>query len=1194
MNSKLLRILIMSAKYSFLIQLLISVNIMAAAFDGKAQYKSVKETQIQIESRLTSIQEAFDKIQVLTDYSFFYDESILKNRSKIDVRPGDYKVSEILIEISKKTRLKFKQVNNNIGVTPLKKKESHTLEVVLDAKDISGKVNDENGEGLVGVTITIKGTTNGTITDINGNYELKGVPDQSTLVFRFIGFATQSIDVEDRSVINIQMLPDATQLQELVVTGVPVALPKHKLGFSVASVDAQILKNAPATSIGTALAGKVAGLTLQPSTLPGEDPQLLLRGITSLASGINSGNSSPLIIIDGIIIEQDLSQGNLRNGISNLNGASVTSVLSDINLQDVEKIEVLKGASAATLFGSRAANGVIQIFTKRGNNLEQGKTEITVRNELGTQRLYKSRIPERAKAHPFVLTTDGELLLTIEEIDSENAFGEEGTIFAPSVEIDPDGIADNPFKRNTEPIEELFEGTNLITNYISVASRTTNGNYSVSFEHQKNSGGVNLHNGSRRYNFRVNIDQNITDKLSLSTSSLFVKSKVDQRLQRLNEAIYMLPGSKLDGVNQEDDSPYDFNPSPFIEGGGNTGVSSGYFFNPLYFLNNTVNDQNRIRYLGNLNLKYDITDNLIFEGRYSYDTWRAEEFETIPNKFLASRFRGAGQIGVGSIIQSNEAQQSIITSSRLTYVNTFGDFKVRANTFFQYEEATNSGFLARGLGLGLDGIFNFNNVRLTPITIDETTFFRNLFSAKNQLDVLIVTNSTAFAVGGDYKDKYIVDFVIRNDASSLFGNENRNNIFSRVSGAWRVIEDFKIYPFNELKLSASYGTAGTRPLFLDRFSTAPIVNGSADVPTVAPNEKLKPSTTNEVEILLDSRFLDKFNLKASYSAQNNKDQILNVPQSVILTNFEAIRLNAGDFKGHTIELGLDYQVINTKNVGLDISLLYDRSRTELTGYRAQSIRNGRVLWSEDNIGKSLTNFYGSKFARSIDDLPRSEGGLAIYQISTLPDANQLADGDFKVNSEGYLIVASTENTEDERPILIRDEDSEIKRDFVIGNSQADFKLSFISNFSYKNFHFYMLWEHQKGGDVYNLGADLQLTQLSHPILDQSGRPEGERKHIDYYGGFNNDDAGNNDFFVEDGTHTRLREVSISYTVNSSFLEKLNIGALKSIEFSAIGRNLLLFSNYSGFDPVVGGLLTRTDTYRRPLISTVSGAITFKF
>ncbi|WP_459212771.1 SusC/RagA family TonB-linked outer membrane protein [Aquimarina rhabdastrellae] len=1160
-----------------------------------------------------SVDEIFDLIRKQTDYTFIYQSDLFNKTPKVFLNKGKIKISDLLKKSLSYDDFTFRFSKN--GLIHLLKK---TIEKNINRlqEEIKGIVTDQHGIPLPGVNIIIKGRQKGVQTDFEGLYSIEAVKGD-VLVFSYLGMRTKEISIENDKEINVKLLEDAAILEEVVVTGVPVAISKKKIGYTIASVDESLLQNAPATNIGTALAGKISGINIQPSGTPGEDPQILLRGITSLTSGINAEASKPLIIIDGIIIENDLGTSFESSGFGESSRGIGSSVLSDINLQDVEKIEVVKGAAAASLYGSRAANGVINIITKRGDKIKEGHISVTIRQEYGFEQLIKSRIPKRSKTHSSLTNSDGSLLINFNKIDTRNAnsLGRHGTfgdgsgvgrdysVYQPFLSPD-DGISNNPFIENNNQIEDFFTGSDFQTQYISVQGKHRTGNYSTSFEHQNTGGGIRNHKGSQRYNFRLNLDQKMSEKIKLSSSILYSQSETDLRSRRVREVLLMDPEADLFGINQEDGTPFDFNPSAFnfIDRDANLGV----LYNPLYVLNNEDNTLKRNRILGNVSGKYNISKGLNFDVKMSYDFWREKEKLFTDIGYLAETNRD-GSVGNGTLFRSTREQRSIISSGRLTYVNSFKGFNLRSNLLYQYEQSDNQGFATTGANLGIPGIQSFDNILRFPHTVlddngtptgaDDTVTdtFRDIQSF-NQENQRIITKSVALGLSVDYKDKIIIDGVIRNDASSLFGDNNRNNIFGRASLAYRLTKDIKIKGIQELKFATSYGTAGTRPLFLDKFDIAQITDGEVSIPSRANNLNLKPSVTRELEFLLETSFLNKFDLQASYSIQNNIDQILEVPLAVTQSGgFSTIRANAGAFSSNNLEFTLNYNALKSKNSILTFGLNFFKGSTKLTEYNGVTQQSGLIRWSREFIGSSLTNFYGNRFAKSPSDLTVNENGYVLFSEDPTGNGLQLTPEDFVVNSEGYVIRTGTENTPRERAELIYSlEDEAPKNDFVLGNSQPDFFMSFITNFNYKGFNFYTLIEHQQGGNILNLGAvDLWDNQL-HPVFDQSNRPEGQQKYDVYYNNILNDGDVNSDVFVEDATHLRLREVAIGYKLNKNFLKSIGIKAIEEIEFNIIGRNLFIITDYTGFDPSSGSILSRRGTLNTPAIRTFSSSLSINF
>lgn len=992
-------------------------------------------------------------------------------------------------------------------------------------REIKGKVTDETGQGLPGVNVLIKGTTTGVATQPDGTYQLSA-PSNGVLIFRFLGYVTQEVQIGTMTTIDIQLTPEVSNLGEVVVTGVAAATPAKKIPFTVSAVNEKVFKQAPATDVGSALAGKIAGVRVQPSNVPGGGPGIQIRGNTSL-----SRNNGPLIVLDGVFIE-----GNLAN----------------INLQDVERFEVLKGASAATLYGSRAADGVIAITTKRGKDLAVGTTEVFVRTEVGADNAYNSRSPEKTRNHPFQINpATGDFLL-------DNT----GTAVD-----DPSGISDGVFPRYRNFIEDFFEGSTFFTQYARLSSRGASGNVVVSAEYQDQTGGIRLHDGSQRYNVSLNADQYLGEKLTLSTSAKFIQTQNDNRPRNIRTLTMMDPSADLLAPNEEDGSPYNYNANRF---------SPTSEFNPFYQLVNSNSESTRRRFIGASSVKYDITQGLSLEGRFGIDTWldKSRGFQDIG--YLANQ----GQPGVGSVSRSFGDYQAITTSIRATYAKKLGDWNIRSNAFFLYENRGGTGFNMSGTNLGIKGFDDFDNVTRSPN--DGISYI----SGNSYLEDKIVSNSYSFSVGGDYKDKYLFDVVVRRDGSSLFGIDNRWNTFARFSGGWRFTEDFDIDGIQEGKINASWGQAGTLPNFDDKFERAFVTDGNINNPSNLANLVLGPGITDEVEIGLNLEFLNKFTFLASYSKQDNRDQILSIPLSSIQGGGRTSQIqNAGTLETNTIELTLGYTAIKKSDMNLDFNVIFDRTRQEITEFDRPRFPTGINIW---DVGNSPTTMFGRKIVRSLSDLTiRDDGTVANVGGNLTIDA-------FKVNRDGNVIIAANEFTANESAIFFTDQSGTQLDNLLIGDAQPDFNMAMQTNFNYKGFSVFMSWEYQNGGSTYYQGGQWLARDRLHPMFSQGQYPDGEKQFNTYLLSIYNVNRYT-DYWVEDATHMRLRELSVAYDFGSTQLSKIGLDRVfKNVNVSVIGRNLLLFSKYPGYDPATGGFNSRIDDFNFPLVRTFTGAVSFTF
>ncbi|MFT7160389.1 MAG: TonB-dependent SusC/RagA subfamily outer membrane receptor, partial [Bacteroidia bacterium] len=363
MKIKLLRVITMAIKlstYGMIAQVFL-LN-MVVANDTKAQYSSAQETTINVNVDDNSILETFQIIENKTDFKFYYKKGVLDKKVRMTLdHSGVRRVSDILLDVSRIAKLKFKQVNNVIAVSKMESEESiddtARLKIVVVADvEISGTVKDvDSGEGLPGATIKVAGTQNGTVSDIDGNFKLTVPDDAITLQVSYIGYDLIEIAISGNTgkPFDIKLSVSAESLDEVVVTALGIEREKQSLGYAVQEIGGDDLNQARETNFTNGLAGKVAGLNVQSNAGVGSSTRLILRGESSL--GIN-GNQ-PLFVIDGVPIS---------NEINNFTSADYGNAASEINPADIESVNVLKGPGAAALYGSRAANGVIVITTKKG------------------------------------------------------------------------------------------------------------------------------------------------------------------------------------------------------------------------------------------------------------------------------------------------------------------------------------------------------------------------------------------------------------------------------------------------------------------------------------------------------------------------------------------------------------------------------------------------------------------------------------------------------------------------------------------------------------------------------------------------------------------------------------------------------------------------------------------------------------
>lgn len=1025
-----------------------------------------------------------------------------------------------------------------------------SLMLLAQGKKISGTVSDGAGKPIDGATVLAKGAAkNGTSTDANGKFELTVPESVKSIVISAVGYESQEIALAGKTSFAVSMKDVATQeMGDVIVTGVAGATNRKKMTVSVAKVSAEQLQAVPASSAANALAGKVAGLkTSAVNGNPGQGADLLLRGDNNLST-----SSQPLILVDGIIL---------------------SGSLADINIDDVESMEVVKGAAASALYGSRAGNGVISVITKRGKGIAANKPVITVRNEIGVQSL--QHYLETSQGHYYALASDWETAKGKYTKYAGVTYPANylGAGYNPGISgsraIDADGYMDNPYGVNRNQQAEFFRNGINMVNFLSVANRTEKNNVYLSFENNKQEGVVKLTDGYSRQNFRFNIDQNITSWLKFSASNLFINtsSKTPGAASGLFYNIARMEKDVNLYAENPDGQPYYLRVNNF----------NAEITNPLYPLYKQKISNTSRRWLANYsaNIRFtswadlDVAQTIEIRNSRSstinpQDTWTRSGGTAATN--------GMSYSG-GGMSQSTNESKTANTQVTLNLAHKFGDFNTRAKLSYLYENRHYESNFISASQFRISGIENFENFA----TINDASSYIENEKAQNYFAIL----------GVDWKEKILLDGMFRYDGSSLFGPEARWNPYYRVSAGYRLSEDLKIKGIDELKIRAAYGTAGIRPGFDWQYEVYDLNNGVA-VASQKGNNFLKPSQTAEKEIGLNVDFLKKFSFEMTYAESETKDQFLNVPLIPFLNDgFNSQWQNAGTIKSNTLEFTFGANWIKKKDFSWRTTVVFSRVQQRITELPiAPYLAAGQDYNGDQNIfyikaGEVYGAIYGYKMVRTLDEMSRQ-----------LPAGKTIAD--YEVNSEGYVIAKGTQGKPNELPIKMLNADGSPWYG-KIGNGNPDFVAGITNTLNFKNFQLYLLLDWKQGGDIYN-GKEQRLTfNYVSQKQDMTNVPTASKRAAAYWGTGMYDANNANAYWVEDGTYLKVRELAIGYTVPSKYLSTMFNGFIKGINAKVVGRNLLTFSNYSGYDPEVGTIRYPVDGISaNPIYRNYAVSLSFNF
>lgn len=955
---------------------------------------------------------------------------------------------------------------------------------------------------------------------------------QVRITARFIGYEplTKTITLSaGAQTVDFELKFDPFRLSEIVVTGTTDGTARNRIPFSVAVVGEEALKEVPASSPVAALAGKVAGARIALGTgNPGAAPAIRLRGSTNLGVG----GSSPLIIVDGVITRASIA---------------------DIDAQDIASIEVLKGAAASAFYGSDAANGVLSITTKRGRDLREGTVRMSVRSEVGNTSL--NRYVPLTKSHEFqVDPVTGEIMES-----------------APGVRIvAADHIRDNPYpatgpNRWRNQLKTWITDGSFYSNNFQLGFRRGGTNLNTSFTSDHNGGIMPFRNGQFRQSARLNVDQQINPKADFSTSVTYSVSSNDYDPGSTDGWFALLqapPDVDLKDPNQDPTQPAYFPVLP-------PAVSASARGNPLYQLANEYYNLRRERLLGSATLRYRPLEWLRFEGSYGTDrsNRRNETFQDV-GYLTGGGIAGTGFLGIGYAGDVAENLQGNAIATRM-----FGDLQSTSRVTYLVEKQTTGNVAASGNVLAIKGVPDLDNVPNANNSVGSGRTTRNSINY-------------FFSQAFDWQEKYIADFLVRRDGSSLFGEDSRWANFYRVAGAWRFTEDFTLPGIQEGRIRAARGTAGLRPGFADQYDTYSINSGAVSKAQLG-NPNLEPAIQTENEFGVNLTFLDRFEAEVVYAARVTEGAFLNVPLSSAQSGgFLTQVQNAADVSANTIELSLNARVVDRADFSYAIGLVADKTtqkidRMDRAPFRVNAGGQGQDVFYYKE-GEVLGVIYGQRWIRSAAELTASGYDPALYTK----------------NSDGYMVLTTTHNLPTERPVAFREVANANNTTVKIGDVNPDFSWGLTQTANWKGFQVYALVDGVMGGDLYNFTKQWMYQDGRHGSLDQAGRPLADRRPYEFQTSGLYNGLVANSHFVEDGTYARLRELSLSYNFDPAMLNRVGLGVLsQGMKVSIVGRNLFTWTDYTGFDPEAnsgGDFNFRIDGFRYPNFRTVTAMIDVSF
>lgn len=1106
MKNNLLKTIYMLSRYflfGFLIQL-VFLNF-GLAVKANGQYKSIDDVTVRISSKELTLGQFIKEVQRQTPFKFSYDSKEVSRAKNLSFPFNHGILEEFLIEVAKQGAFSIRQNNHSIDVL---KDERRQISIQKDDPiTITGRITDENEEPLPGATISVRGTSVGTVTDIDGMFSLE-VEEGATITVSFIGYITQNISIGSQTNLTIRMIQDSEALEEVVVTAFGIERQEKALSYSVQKVDGEAVSRVGNPNILNGLQGKIAGVTIRQTTgAPGSSPAVNIRGSRSI-----TGNNQPLYVVDGL---------------------PISGRVIDLNPNDIESLNVLKGPTAAALYGLRASNGVIVITTKRGKSAV-GQPIISL--DAGYNFDQVTRLPRLQTT--YAQGNNG-------QFDQQSAFS-----FGPR--IDTLGVYTNHLGEQEQAAvydnaRDFFRTGGTKNLNLDVANTFERGNYQIGVGYTGQHGIIE-NSGFERINIKLASDYSITDKLKIGTSINFSSSERDQVVDgggnsSLFYAAYFAPVSyNLRGKPiAQADNPYEQ-------------INFRNAHDNIYWsVQNNSNRSATVRTFGNAYLQYQPVDWMTVNYRVGLDYFQTN------NKVVFAL--GSGQQGGrtsppsgGSITDQMIYNRNFNSNFNLNFKKSFGDD-------FEFD------FL---LGNEVFDIYSRNlQVVGNDITIGG---FNHISNTSSQNSTESVQQSRVAGFFGNlslaWKDMLFLNASGRNDVVSNMPRGNRSFFYPSVGLGFAFTElmntSSRVLEFGKLRASvAEVGQAG--PIYV---ANTVFVRGNAGGGFLFPfdglnaftrsnnliSADLQPENTRTTEVGIDLRGFDRrVTIDYTYYTTIADGQIFNVPVP-ISTGYGTELRNAGQMsvKGHEIVLNL--VPVRTANFAWDLttnfttftnmveSLADGVERLNLGGFRANIVAEA---------GQEYPFLRGIGYARD-----PATGEVVVDSRPVLPNGN--------INTRYGMPLRSTQ------PVNL-------------GGVNPDFEFGFINQFTYKNFTLIAQVDWRQGGRI-SSGSN-RLGKLYGSLAETEARAEdyvfpGKMGFFQPDGSLvvegdnsiviNRDETFyrlNEDPIIEsnvyDASFVRLREVRASYDIPPAWLERFN---LRSASIYLSGRNLWLNAALPHFDP----------------------------
>ncbi len=1069
-----------------------------------------QQTKLTMKMDNAKVIDVLDAIENNSEFYFLFNQKLVDVERKVDVDANNKTIDKILTDLFAETGVHH-QVKDRLIILTTEKTVFNEEMVVQQQKTISGAVTDEAGQPLPGVTVVIKGTTNGTVTNMDGNFTISNVPENATLKFSFVGMLSQEIEVGSQITINITMASDAIGIEEVVAVGYGTQS-KESVSTAIATVKADKLENLPLSNVTQALVGQTSGIWLQQSNgEPGSAPNIRIRGNGSITSGNN-----PLFVVDGFPM--------------------TAGEFNAISPNDIESVDILKDAASAAIYGSKAGNGVILVTTKKG---KAGKTKFTFNSIVGFDEVSKK---------VEVLNAEQYVNMATESLNNQGK----------SI---PEWLTNSSLWEENDWQDVIFRKAQVQNYQLGASGGNENIRFNLSLGYLDQQG-ILESTYMKRYNFKADIAAKLNKYLSVGCN--FLGSYTEKRTQ---EPMGVNTQSGVGGVMavalstppiipiwrdngdyfiafQDDKAKQVFNPNlsnPLNK------LDANKAYDKLY--RPSVSAYIELKPMKGLQIRTSLLNSII--------TARNEMYI---EPFLAKGGTNTGNISTPDLTQIRASRGSSVYHS-LYWSNT---------ATYNFSLIDHNFTALIGYDVSIQNSFSTYVTQRTDE--DNPVAFDNAIIKNVQGSILKngSSESSKYTFDGafgrlnyDYKGKYLITASIRRDRSSRFGPDNRSGVFSSVSGGWNITKEDWNFPgfLSLLKIRASYGVTGNDQVgenypWISTLNKDTYVfganNASNQVVTYLPsgftNTNLGWEKNKQTDVGLD---LGLLNNRLSFiidAYERNSNTIFSTAIPSINGKANSAIQNVGNIRNRGFEL-----MVNSKN--LTNAFKWN------TNFNISFNKN--VITELSSIQNQLPNAWAGQWGNVIRNIEgRPMGDFYMYVVEgTFNNEEDLE----KYAKFGTQFIGDLRYKDYNKDGKITPDDMEL-----VGNYQPNFYYGFENTFSYKGFDLSILLNGSYGGEiVFALERGLALGRArENNLISALGRWKSESEPgSGYYHKAGTKALGSNiqasDRYLYDASFLRIRNLTFGYNIPAAVTKKYGI---QNLRFFLVAQNLYTFTKYPGYNP----------------------------